>query len=326
MATYISSKANRFYVALESLYGQTPAISASNRIPALKLAAQQQSDTHERKDKTGSRTFAGSPPGGRKRTNYELRTYLTSWNKISGAPAYGPLFQGALGAEPRSWAGGTAASMSPTGQLHFGGPHALIAGQAVNHAGEIRFATAIVDESTVQLQAPFVTAPEAGAPLGATVTYMPATEMPSVSIFDYWTPASAVQRLLNGSVVDRMEILVNGDYHEVHFSGPSKDVLDSASFTAGQSALDSYPAEPELGAFDYSIVPGNLGQAWIGTEASRFCTITKASLVVKNGVDTRAQEFGGCAPRSFALVQGTVTTAFYPFTRDDAASQALYQA
>jgi hypothetical protein len=326
MATYISSKANRFYVALESEYGQAPPIGPENRIPALKLAAQQQIDTNERKDKTGSRTFAGNPPGGRKRTSFELRTYLTSWDKGSAAPGYGPLFYGALGAEPRASVGGAVASMTPTGQLQFAGPHGLIAGQAVNSGGEIRFAAAIVDESTVQLNAPFVAAPEAGAPLGATVTYMPATEIPSVSIFDYWSPVSAVQRLLNGSVVDRMDILVNGDYHEIHFSGPAKDVLDSVSFTAGQAALDGFPAEPELGAFDYTIVPGNLGQAWIGTEASRFCTITKASVVVKNGVDTRSQEFGSCAPRSFAPGQRTVTAAFDLFSRDDEATQALYQA
>jgi len=292
----------------------------------LKLSAQHQVDSSERKDKTGSRTFAGSPPGARKRTTFELRTYLTSWQKASPAPGYGPLFQGALGAEPRAAAGGTAASVTPTGQIEFGGPHGLVSGQAVNSAGEIRFVSAIVNETTVQLNAPFVNAPAAGASLGPTVTYMPATEMPSVSIFDYWMPATAVQRLLNGSVVDRMEILVNGDYHEVHFSGPAKDVLDSASFTAGQAALDDFPAEPELGAFDYSIVPGNLGQAWIGTEASRFCTITKASVVVKNGVDTRSQEFGACAPRSFAPGQRSVTPAFDLFSRDDEATSALYQA
>ena len=326
MATYISSKANRFYVALETQYGQTPAITAGNRIPALKLAAQQQIDINERKDKTGTRTFAGNPPGGRKRTSFELRTYLTNWDKQSAAPSYGPLFQGALGAEPRAASGGTVASMTPAGQLQFGGPHGLAEGQAVNSAGEIRFAAAIVNETTVQLNAPFVTAPNAGATLGGTVTYIPAAEMPSVSIFDYWTPASAVQRLLNGSVVDRMEILVNGDYHEVHFSGPSKDVLDSASFTAGQASLDGFPTEPELGAFDYSIVPGNLGQAWIGTQASRFCTITRASLVVKNGVDTRSREFGECAPRSFAPGQRTVTAAFDLFSRDDDATHTLYQA
>ncbi|MEI9972411.1 MAG: hypothetical protein WDO73_10370 [Ignavibacteriota bacterium] len=42
MASYISSNANRFYTALESAYGQTPAITAANRIPALKLTVRQQ--------------------------------------------------------------------------------------------------------------------------------------------------------------------------------------------------------------------------------------------------------------------------------------------
>src|SRR5262249_50179878 len=109
-------------------------------------------------------------------------------------------------------------------------------------------------------------------------------------------------------------------------SGRSKDVLDSVSFTSGQAALDGFPPEPELGGFDYSIVPGNLGQAWIGTEASRFCTITKASVVLKNGVDTRSQEFGGGAPRSFAPGQRAVTAALGLFSRGGDAAQALSHA
>ena len=82
------------------------------------------------------------------------------------------------------------------------------------YGGEIRFVAAIVDASTVQLNAPFTVTPQAGAPIGATMTYAPATELPSASIFDYWSPATAVQRLLCGAAVDQMEILVNGDYHE----------------------------------------------------------------------------------------------------------------
>jgi hypothetical protein len=39
MASYISSNANRFYAGLESAYGQTPAITAQNRFPAVKLTA-----------------------------------------------------------------------------------------------------------------------------------------------------------------------------------------------------------------------------------------------------------------------------------------------
>src|SRR5579863_2262537 len=119
MGSYISSNANRFYTALESSYGSVGAITASNRIPALKLTVKQQLDVTNRKDKTGSRTFAGLPVGGRRRTNFELQTYLTSWQKSAAAPAYGPLFQAALGKAPMEFAGGTVASYTTSGGLGF---------------------------------------------------------------------------------------------------------------------------------------------------------------------------------------------------------------
>ena len=88
-----------------------------------------------------------------------------------------------------------------------------------------------------------------------------------MGIFDYWSPATALQRLLCGAAVDQMQIDVNGDYHEFQFNGLAQDVVDSSSLGAsggGVAELLSFPAEPALGAFDYSIVPGNLGQAWLG--------------------------------------------------------------
>ncbi len=251
MSSYISSNANRFYTALESAYGQAAAITAGNRIPALKLAVEQQIETRERKDKTGSRTFPGMPVGGRMRTNFELRTYLTSWSGI-GAPTYGPLFQAALGGAPVNFAGGTVASYTTAGRLQFTGAHGLSAGQALAYGGEIRFATAIVDTLTVQLNAPFSGAPAAGALITAAVTYAPATELPSATVFDYWDPATAVQRLLCGAAVDQMQILLNGDYHEVRFKGLAQDVVDSASFAAGEGQLQTFPAEPALGRVSIS--------------------------------------------------------------------------
>ena len=61
MSCYISSNNNRFYVALESTYGQVPAITGQNRIPRVKLAAKQVPEQTSRRDKTGSRTFVGLP-------------------------------------------------------------------------------------------------------------------------------------------------------------------------------------------------------------------------------------------------------------------------
>ena len=78
MSSYISSNANRFYAALESSYGQVGTISATNRIPAVKLGITQQLETAQRRDKTGSRTFAGVPPGGRR-----LRSAIDAPTRLS---------------------------------------------------------------------------------------------------------------------------------------------------------------------------------------------------------------------------------------------------
>jgi len=325
---YISSNENRFYTALETSYGTVGAITAGNRIPALKLTVQQQLDIKDRKDKTGSRTFAGLPAGGRKRTNFELQTYLTSWQKSpTSAPAYGPMFQAALGGAPLAFAGGTVASTTGAGRVGFAAAHGLVAGQAVESGGEIRFVSAIVDPNTVQLNAPFTITPATGAQIGIALTYVPATVLPSATIFDYWSPTAAVQRLLCGAAVDQMEIVLNGDFHEVHFKGLAQDVVDSSSFSGGAvGQLSSFPQEPAIAAFDYSIVPGNLGQAWLGSSPTQFFTITSASVMVKNALDTRAREFGSILPRAIAPGQRSVTAAFDLFSQDDAATASLYQA
>src|SRR5689334_18075618 len=123
MASYISSNANRFYTAVESTLGAVASITGANRIPAVKLAIRQQMDGGTRRDKTGSRTFGGVPAGVRRRTDFDLQTYLTSWDKTNAAPAYGPLFQSALGATPQRNGGGTVASATAEGRLSFNAPH-----------------------------------------------------------------------------------------------------------------------------------------------------------------------------------------------------------
>jgi hypothetical protein len=103
-------------------------------------------------------------------------------------------------------------------------------------------------------------------------------------------------------------------------------VLDNATFSGGAGQLTSFPEEPALGAFDYSIVPGNMGQAWLGTSATQFFTITSASVVVKNNLDMRSREFGSNLPRATAPGQRSVTAAFELYSRDDNATRELYEA
>jgi len=326
MASYISSNANRFYAELESSYGQTPAITAQNRFPAVKLTAKNQLEKADRRDKTGSRTFVGIPAGLRRTTSFDVTTYMTSWGGQSSGPSYGPLFQASMGASPAMYAGGAAAAGSSGTSLVFAAPHGLVAGQGVSCNGEIRFVTAIVSATAVQVNAPFSSGPAAGTEIAPSISYFPATELPSASIFDYWDPSTALQRILCGAAVNRMTVTVNGDFHQFEFEGMAQDLIDSSSFAAGMGQLSSFPVEPVIGAFDYSIVPGNMGEAWMGSTPGQFYTITSGTFQLDNGLDLRSKEFGTNLPQAIAPGPRSVTAAFSLYELDDTATQGLYQA
>jgi hypothetical protein len=190
----------------------------------------------------------------------------------------------------------------------------------------MRFVSSVIDDTSVQLNAPFTAGLSPGAGIGSTVTYFPATELPSVSVFDYWSPTTAVHRILCGAGIDRMVVKVNADYHEFQFSGIAQELADSASFSAGIGQLTSFPEEPLLGAFDYSIVPGHLGQIWLGNAPDRFLTLTDATLTVDNALDVRTHEFGSSVPRAIAPGTRAVTVELQLFEQDNSATQGLYEA
>ncbi len=323
---YISSIANRWYVALESAYGQVPAITQSNRIPAVKLTAQQQLEKSQRKDKTGSRTWQGNPVGMRKQTTFDLTTYMRDWPDPTVLPSQDPLFQAALGAPGALWAGNAANSGTTASTIAFVSPHNLTEGQAITSGGEIRFASTIIDPQTIALNAPFSAAPTLGAVFGQTATYNLAMQLPSLTIFDYWDPSTAVQRILCGAAVDTATIKLNGDFHQFEFKGIAQDLIDSASFVPGQGGAAGYPAEPAQTGFGYSPVPGNLGEVWLGVSPTQFFTVSSASIQIQNDLDNRAKEFGMILPQEIVPGNRTVSVSLELFGMDDVATTALYQA
>jgi len=327
MSCYISSNNNRVYVALETNYGEVAAVTEGNRIPLVKLEARQVGEVTRRRDKTGSRTFVGLPNRIRTNTTFQLNTFLTQWSAPASQPSHGPLFQAALGGSPVIWSGGTVASVPTPTQIVFGTPHGLSVGQGVTFGGEMRFVAGVVDGSTVFVNAPFATPPVAGEQMGATVTYPLATDLGSASIYDAWDPAgTAVQRILNGAAMDVMKVKVNGDFHEFTFSGGARDLIDSASFESGQGGLTAFPAEPSSVGFDYTVVPGHIGQVWMGAGPTEMHSLTSAELTLDNKIDLRTREFGSDFARCIAAGQRSVGLTFRIFEEEDGASAELYQA
>jgi hypothetical protein len=324
--SYISSNANRFYCGVEGSFGQVPAIAAHNRFAAVKLGARQQFDFAERKDKTGSRTFMGNQAGGRRRTEFDLMMYMSTWSDMTNGPGYGPLFQAALGATPLTYGGGAVGTSTNASQVGFAAPHGLVVNQAVSYRGELRFVISVIDASTVLVNAPFSATPAAGTSFGPTVTYLLSTDLPSVSIFDYWSPSTAVQRVLSGAAMDKLAIKVHCGYHEFRFQGLAQDLLDSASFAAGEGQLTAFPVEPVLGDFTQTAIPGTLGQAWIGATAQKFLTLTEAQIEVDNKLEPRSCEFGSSVPLAICPGVRHVSMDISLFEVTDEATAELYQA
>ncbi len=325
MPCYVSSKENRFLAALEQSYASAADVAAARALPALKLAVSHVTERVNRRDKTGGRTFPGLPSNLRRETSFELTAYMTSWSPADAEPPHGVLLQAGLGGAPLSFSGGAVDTITGT-QLRLTAAHGLSVGQAVSCGGEIRFVTAIVDTQTVVLNAPFTANQAAGWPVDRTVTYAPASQLPSATIFDYWTPAEAVQRILAGAAVNRVAVEINGDFHQFRFSGAAADLIDSASFTSGQAGLTAFPAEPTPVELDYALVPGHLGQAWLGTNPDQFFTLTSAEVLLDNDLDLRANEFGMSQPRCVAAGRREVTVDFSLYEKPDAQTTQLYQA
>src|SRR5580700_1220288 len=168
---YISSNANRWYVGSESAYGQVPAVAPGNRIPAVKLTAQQQRAKSQRQDKTGSRTWQGVPPGTRLQTSFDMTTYMRDWPDPAALPSHGALFQAAMGAPGVLWGGSTAGAGCTASSIAFASARGLVPGQAITSSGEIRFVASVTGSQTVVLGAPFSVAPVMGAVIGQTATY-----------------------------------------------------------------------------------------------------------------------------------------------------------
>ena len=325
MACYIASNNNRYYAALESAFGSARPWTAVDRCSGLKLRARQLAVIPQRKDKTGTRTYRGFESRPRRNTDYEFKSYVNGPGTPGSAPEHSAFFEAGLGRTPLLFQGGniTAATERTLALENSGG---LMPGQAVVYQGEVRFVVALLDGGQVLLNAPFSNAPSSGEAVEGSVTYLPSSELKSLTLGDYWDPAGAVQRIITGAAVDELQVEMNGSFHQFTCKGPAQEVLDSVTFEAGMAGLTEFPVEPVVEPTAGAPIPGHIGQMWIGAEPSRLYTISDMSLRVKNNVVMRSNEFGSYVPLCFSAGRREVSIQFSLYERDDEVSRMIYQA
>lgn len=322
----VSTSLSRSYAAVEASYGTVPAVDANSAFRALSVELEAVQQYLERKDKSGSRSFAGIAPGGRRQSRFAIEAYLMSGGSVGQPPDLSPFFQAACGGIPLVFSGGDAGAGCTASNIVFAAPHGLSPGQAIGSNGEIRFVVAVPDSAGVTVDPPFSAAPAAGSAITGSVSYPLAAMLPSVSIFDYWEPASVQQRLLCGGAVNSLEVQVQGDFHTVKCSGEGQDLIDSFTFASGQGGLEAFPAEPGSRSGHGEPIAGHFGQLWLGAAPSRFHTLVSATLRIENDLELRKNELGSAVPLGIAPGARKVTFDFDLFETDDAPAQALYAA
>ena len=277
MSCHIASYANRSYAALESELGAVAAITTSHRLPLSKLDIRSVREASQRLDKSGGRTFVGAPNNGREHTTVQFSTYLTGWDALSGVPELDAALQAVMGGEVQASVPNIITSISSGLTVTMSAPHGLSIGQAISVGSEIRFVDSILDDHTVVVNCPMPADAGEGSAVGRCITYRLGSHLKSLTILDYWDPSTAIQRCAAGVSVDQLLVSVNGDFHEMVFSGEGSAYYDSASELPGSSGLQEFPIEP-IGEWAVGeLIPGSVGRAWIGAGGDRKSTRLNSS-------------------------------------------------
>ena len=320
--SYIPSSANRFYAAIETHFGQAQPVASGDRLIGNRLQIKQVSFRGNRRDKNGSRSFTAGAAGSPK-TAFEFKAELTS-GLPDGTPCCAPLFEATLGGDVSISSGLTIAAMTDALTIQTEQPHGLLAGSGISFGGELRFVTNVVDAATVQVNAPFTSVGETSMPLNSCATYATGTRLPSLTIYDYWDPASTVSRLIAGASVNELLISVAGNGHGLTFSGPAADVVDASSLTQ-RSGLTIFPPEPQISNLPYVNVAGNTGQVWLGLPASERFTMTSAAIQVKNNIQMRGEDMGSAQPLALQPGARQVNIDITLVAQSDTGTASLYQ-
>ncbi len=117
--------------------------------------------------------------------------------------------------------------------------------------------------------------------------------------------------------MNKLQIDINGDFHQFEFSGPAQDLIDSASFSAsGRGSFRAFPPSRLRRRSTIRLFPGHLGQVWLGTGPEPLLHGDERIGVARQRVDLRAKEFGSSLARCFSAGTRIVLANFELYEHD----------
>jgi hypothetical protein len=162
---------------------------------------------------------------------------------------------------------------------------------------------------------------------GVSVSYALNDAIQSFAMASYRTPASVMQRIAFGCVVQEATFNLGQDIATVSASGECLWVVDSVNFSAtdatGKGGLSSFPAEPASPVTNGGIIAGFTGSATF--DSNVLANIRTATLKIGTGNSIVKDTFGKYYGDSAEGDLRNVTLSFSLYDQDDAGTTNLYQ-
>lgn len=319
---YIATHSNRVYLKSEVDYPELNEMSEAQLAPVTSLRVSAKRKQLFRQDKTGYRSETPVLGPQRELVEVSMQAYGTGWDGGSTKTAISPLLESGFAAATTVGTSYTVSAVSG-GTITFDADTDLSVGSALVFGQEMRFVAAVAGPRDVTLNAPFTMEPSTGSALLGSAGLRAGDSVRPMSVLDTWNPTQAVQRFMSGVTADKLTIEINNDFLEVGMKGYAQNLFDSVSGVGGAGFVFP-PAPVGAGSMLASPIAGHLGQAILGIEGTRVCTLTEAKISIDNNIEPRTDEFGCYGTKAFVLGKRRVTLDMTLFERNDSLSQALY--
>lgn len=277
-----------------------------------------------RTDKTGFRSRTAISGQQREEIQLKFNANATGWTDRSAGPVLSPVLASVFASPYKTGKPHTVATVN-SNTVSVQSESQLLVGNGLSFGDEIRFVKSIIDDRTFELSSSFSAPLNTGALLFGCCDFRPGNEVQTFGMFEFWRPASAVQRVINGVCADRTTIEINSDFVSMSINAVAKSMTDSVTGSTVSAPFPSAPVVNPSEISSISPISGHLGQALVGSSGQRVCTIVQGRISIDNGLEARSDEFGCYGAKAFTLGRRRVDLDLYLYERTDEISRDLFE-